>query len=95
MAIRSTRLHVSHDHIHPLISIISSNEISKGGADMEEIYMTLYSPSTNSWIYISDLPAPRSVPAVAVLSSTEILLIGGYSDGDIVNTASKGTLQLV
>ena len=54
----------------------------------------MYSPSTNSWIYISDLPAPRSSTAVAVLSSTELLVIGGY-DGGRVNTVYKGTLTLL
>ena len=34
----------------------------------------MYSSSTNSWMHVSDLPSPRSIPAVAVLSSTEILL---------------------
>ena len=35
---------------------IGGRKTSEGGADMKEVYM--YSPSTNSWIYISDLPAP-------------------------------------
>ena len=61
---------------------IGGQETSIGGADKKEVYM--YSPSTNSWIYISDLPAPQSRAAVANLSSTEILVIGGY----------KGTLCL-
>ena len=69
---------------------IGGRETSEGGAAMKEIYM--YSPSTNSWIYISDLPAPRSVTAVAVLSSTEILVIGGRDGGHSVNTVYKGTL---
>ena len=54
-----------------------------------EIYM--YSPSTYSWVHISDLPARRSGAAVAVLSSTEFLVIGGL-DGGYVNTVYKGTL---
>ena len=61
-----------------------------GGAAMKEVYM--YSPSTNSWIYISDLPAPLSSTAAAVLSSTEVLVIGGW-DGHEVNTVYKGTLH--
>ena len=69
---------------------IGGRETSKGGATKKEVYM--YSPPTNSWIYISDLPAPRSGTAVAVLSSTEILVIGGY-DGSYVNTVYKGTLH--
>ena len=63
-----------------------------GGAEKKEVYM--YSPSTSSWIYISDLPAPRSVTAVAVLSSAEILVIGGWVDGGIVKTVYEGTLHL-
>ena len=53
----------------------------------------VYSPSANSWIYISDLPAPRSLSGVAILSSTEILVIGGWCGGRI-NTVHKGTLVL-
>ena len=71
--------------------VIGGNETPKGGADMKEVYM--YSPSTNSWVCISDLPAPQTGIAAAVLSSTEILLIGGYSGGE-VKSVFKGTLQL-
>ena len=71
---------------------IGGKETSTGGADMKEVYM--YSPSTNSWIYISDLPVPRSYTAAAVLSSTEVLVIGGWGDGCRVNTVYKGTLTL-
>ena len=52
----------------------------------------MYSPSTNSWIYISDLPAPRSGTAVAVLSSTRVLVIGGLNERGVVNTVYQGTL---
>ena len=69
---------------------IGGKEKCERGADMKKFYM--YSPSTNSWIYISDLPAPRSATAAAVLSSTEVLVIGGR-DGTKVNTVYKGTLH--
>ena len=69
---------------------IGGDETSIGGADKKEVYM--YSPSTNSWLYISDLPAPRSEIAVAVLSSTEVLVIGGWAEGKKVNTVYMGTL---
>ena len=62
------------------------------GADKKEVYM--YSPPTNSWIYISDLPDPQSLTAVAVLSSTEILVIGGEVSGRKVKTVYKRTLHL-
>ena len=73
------------------ILAIGGDETPGGGADMKAVYM--YSPSTNSWIYISDLPAPRSAIAAAVLSSTEVLVIGGFGDGRRVNTVYKGTLH--
>ena len=73
---------------------VGGGETSRGGAAMKEAYT--YSPSTNSWIYISDLPAPRYRAAVAVLSPSEILVIGGWCHGDDgrVNTVYKGTLHL-
>ena len=70
---------------------IGGDETSEGGTDRKEVYM--YSPSTNSWLYFSDLPEPRSRIVVAVLSSTEILVIGGWCYGR-VNTVSKGTLNI-
>ena len=71
---------------------IGGDETSSGGPDKKEVYM--YSLSSNSWIHISDLPAPRSDTAAAVLSSTEILVIGGYYSPLSVNTVYKGTLYL-
>ena len=85
----------------PAAAVLDGNLLAIGGeetsilreAAKREIYT--YSPSTNSWIYISGLPAPRSGTAVAVLSSTEILVIGGRSsDRTKVNTVYKGTLHL-
>ena len=73
---------------------IGGNETSEGGDEMKEVYM--FSPSTNSWIYISDLPEPRSYTTVAVLSSTEILVIGVEKcDDNKANTTYKGTLQFL
>ena len=62
-----------------------------GNAFMKKIYV--YSPSTNSWIYISDLPTPQLAAAVAVLSPTEMLVTGGWC-GVRVDTVCKGTLHL-
>ena len=72
---------------------VGGNKTSKGGAANKDIYM--YSSSTNSWTYISDLPAPRSRAAVAVVSSTEVLVIGGWDEGKRVNTVYMGTLTCV
>ena len=73
-----------------LLAVGGGNQ-PRGGADVKEVYM--YSPSTNSWIYIGDLPAPRANTAVVALSATEILVIGGYNEGR-VNIVYKGTLQI-
>ena len=80
----------------PAAAMLSGNLLAIGGAKTfegggakKDVYV--YSPSTNSWIYISDLPAPRSRAAIALLSSTDILVIGGYHDGGSTNTVFKGS----
>ena len=77
-------------------TVLAGNLLAVGGTDAsasarKEVY--IYSPSTNSWIYFSDLPEPRSHTTIAVLSPTEILVIGGKCR-DRVSTVYKGTLQL-
>ena len=97
----------------PAVAVLAGNLLAIGGDEKtgwglpepkEEIYM--YSPSTNSWIYNSELPAPLCSTAAAVLSSTEILVIGGWarvggwgflaSSSSIsrMKTVYKGTLQM-
>ena len=71
---------------------IGGQETHEGGTDKKEVHM--YSPSTKSWSYFDDLPAPRSYTAAAVLSTTEILVIGGQCGGEKVNNVYKGTLQM-
>ena len=75
-----------------LLAIGGNETYNWGSADKKEVY--IYSPSINSWIYVSDLPAPRSRTVVASLSSTEMLVIGGRGGGSKVNTVYKGTLHL-
>ena len=79
-------------------AMLAGNLLAIGGEetserdDKEEVYT--YSPSTNSWVYFTDLPEPRYETTVAVLSPAEILVIGGRCD-DRVNTVYKGTLNIV
>ena len=70
--------------------VVGGGNQPKGGADMKEVYM--YSDAANCWMYISDLPAPRSDMIVVALSATEIFVIGGYNKRE-VNTVYKGTLR--
>ena len=53
----------------------------------------VYSPCTNTWIHISDLPAPLVLPATAMLSPTELLVIGGNNGYDRLKKVYKGLLQ--
>ena len=69
---------------------IGGGKTSEKEAIKKEIH--IYFPPTNSWVHFSDLPAPRAKTAVVVLSSTEILVIGGW-DGGYMNTVCKGTLH--
>ena len=53
----------------------------------------IYSPLTNEWIHIRDLPAPRVGAAIAMLSPTELLVIGGRNNGR-ENSVYKGLLSI-
>ena len=75
---------------------IGGTDTAKKGANRREIYT--FSESTNSWMYTGDLLVSRFDAAVAIVSSMEILVIGGWGGGDTaqerVNTVYKGTLKL-
>ena len=58
-----------------------------------ETAVHVYSPCTNEWLHISDLPAPRVWAATAMLSPTEFLVIGGWNN-DSQNSVYKGLLQI-
>ena len=53
----------------------------------------VYSPCTNTWTHISDLPAPRLWAATAMLSPTELLVISGWNNG-IQNSVYRGLLRI-
>ena len=65
-------------------------ETQQGRVAKTEVHM--YSPSTNSWVYVGDLPAPRAVTTAAVLSPNELLVIGGWDGNERVKTIYRGTL---
>ena len=54
----------------------------------------VYSPCTNAWIHISDLPAPRVRAAIAMLSQTELLIIGGWNPFNKQMSGYRGLLRI-
>ena len=71
---------------------IGGAETPTGGAGKKGVYA--FSPSMESWIYVSDLPTALSEVSVNALSSTETIVIGGMNGSGRVNTAYKGTMSL-
>ena len=67
-------------------------ETSQGRVAKTELHT--YSSTTNSWVYVGDLPAPRAVTTAAMLSPTELLVIGGWNGTERVKTVYKGTLSI-
>ena len=54
-----------------------------------------YSTSMNSWIQIGDLPAPVAGMAIAALSPTEFIVIGGVNEDNArLNISYKGSLNI-
>ena len=77
-----------------LLGIGGTDKATKG-ENRKKVYM--FAESANLWTYIGDFPAPSFNAAVAVVSSTEILVIGGWGGETVqerVNTVYKGILKL-
>ena len=66
----------------------------EGGLDASSSPIHMYSPTTDSWINIGDLPSPRILTTISALSPNEIIVIRGFDGTKQVNTVYKGTLQL-
>ena len=83
----------------PAVSMLAGNLFTIGGGIGFESISTkvyIYSCSTNSWVHICDTPFRQAGAAVAILSSTEILVIGGWLDDfdmERLDSVYKGTLH--
>ena len=70
-------------HYAPAVATFGASLLAVGGTTTNKRSQTtvhVYSPCTNAWIHISDLPAPRGWAATAMLSSTKLLVIGGWNN---------------
>ena len=85
-------------HYGPAAATFGASLLAVGGTTTSKIpsnpqaAVHVYSPCTNTWIHISDLPAPR-VATTAMLSPTELLVIGGWNKGR-QNSVYKGLLRI-
>ena len=82
----------------PAVAVLSSNLLAVGGwqvpeGEVAQKSIHMYSSTTDSWLYFSDLPEPCAWTTCAVLSATEMLVIGGRYE-DKVRTVYKGTLAM-
>ena len=82
----------------PTTAVLYGNLLSVGGWAAQEGGVVLssihmYSPTAELWTYFSDLPEPCAWSACAVLSLTEILVIGGKNEAK-VGTVWRGTLKV-
>lgn len=86
----------------PAASILGGSLIALGGwdkADYEgskvQSSIMKYSSSTNSWIYIGDLPAPGlAKTTTAIISLAEVLVIGGWDGSGMSKAVYKLSLLL-
>ena len=86
-------------HYAPAAATFGSSLLAVGGTTTSkrpsnpQATVHVYSPCTNAWIHISDLPAPRIWTATAMLSPTELLVIGGWNNGR-QTSLYKGLLRI-
>ena len=82
----------------PPAAMLFGNLLAIGGwttfrAKVAQKNVYIYSSTTDSWVYFSDLPEPCAWSTCAVLSATEILVIGGKYEEN-VKAVYKGTLTV-
>ena len=82
----------------PPAAILFDNLLAVGGwtasgGKVAQKSIHMYSSTTDSWVYFSDLPEPCAWTTCAVLSATEILVIGGRNEEN-VRAVYKGTLAV-
>ena len=81
-------------HYTPAAATLGASLLAVGGTTTSsQETVNVYSPYTNEWIHISDLPAPRVWAATAMPSATELLVIGGWNKGR-KSSVYKGLLQI-
>ena len=88
-------------HYEPAVATFGASLLAVGGSTIDKYPLNpqtavhIYSHCTNEWIHISDLPAPQVSAATAMLSPTELLVIGGwdYKNGS-QNSVYKGLLRI-
>ena len=86
-------------HYVPATATFGASLLAVGGTTTNNIppnpqaAVHVYSPCTNAWIHISDLPAPRMWTATVMLSPTELLVIGDWNNGK-QNSVYKGLLRI-
>ena len=85
-------------HYAPAAATFGASLLAVGGTTNKwspnpQATLYVYSPCTNAWIHISGLLAPLVDTATAMLSPTQLLVIGGWNNG-IQNSVYKGLLQI-
>ena len=73
-------------------SLLAVGGTTTGKISKPQVTVDVYFPCLKTWIHISDLPAPLVGAATAMLSPTELLVIGGFNKGRL-NKVYKGLLQ--
>ena len=89
-------------HYAPAAATFGASLLAVGGTTTNKYPPTpqtavhVYSPCTNAWIHISDLPAPVIDAATAMLSPTELLVIGGLGTAFGIQKSKnyKGLLRI-
>ena len=63
---------------------ISGALLAVGGVDKDDAEVStirLYQPDTGEWVKVGDLPTPHSGCTCAMIGDRELLVAGGWSEG--------------
>ena len=75
---------VPHEHSSP--AVFGNGLIAVGGGDPSSSSIHAYSPHTQSWLHVGDMPVELGKTCTVILTTGELMVIGGSSNASIYDS---------
>ena len=79
-------------HVRSSTAVFGSRLIAVGGGYPPSSSIHAYSPHTQSWVHVGDMPAELVSTCTAVLPTGDLMVIGGWSDSFTESCVHKASL---
>jgi hypothetical protein len=80
-------------HTYSSTAVFGNRLIAVGGGHPSSSSIHAYSPHTQSWVHVGDMPVGLSSTCTAVLPTGDLMVIGGLSNASIESHVHKAHLK--